>query len=508
MNKGKVYLVGAGPGDAGLITWKGFECLCMADVVVYDYLANPVLLNRGNPKAKRIYVGKTGRRHTLEQDEINALLAREAGKGKVVVRLKGGDPFVFGRGSEEALYLRERGIPFEVVPGVTAGIAAPAYAGIPVTHRGMASSVTFITGHEDPTKEESALDWEALARLGTLVFYMGVGNLGRIVEKLTSCGRPKSTPAAVIQWGTTPEQRTVAGTLGDIAEKVKKAGITAPAITIVGEVVRLRRDLRWFEDRPLFGRRILVTRSRTQASDLVRLLEEKGASVAEFPTIEIVPPKSFKRMDEAIRNLAKYQWVIFTSVNGVSLFLERLMASGKDIRALGQAKIAAIGPATASRLKAFSLQPNLLPSEYRAEAVVEAFRKVRIKGQNILLARAEVARDIIPGALSKLGAKVDVLPVYRTVRSEGKRTELLSLLKEGKVDAVTFTSSSTVENFVGILGKKNVPLLKGVALASIGPITTETARRLGLKISIEAKEYTIPGLVKALEESPTLKEGG
>lgn len=498
--KGKVYLVGAGPGDAGLITLKGMESLRRAEVIVYDYLANPSLLQEADPEAKRIYVGKTGRRHTLEQGEINALLAREAGKGKVVVRLKGGDPFVFGRGSEEALYLRAKGIPFEVVPGITSGIAGPAYAGIPVTHRGLSSSVTFITGHEDPSKEESALDWEALARLGTLVFYMGVGNLPKIVEKLTFCGRPESTPVAVIQWGTTPSQRTVSGTLGDIAKKVKEAGITAPAVTVVGEVAKLRKDLKWFEDRPLFGKRILVTRSRTQASELVRLLEERGAAAIEFPTIEIVPPGSWKQIDGAIKDLFRYDWVIFTSVNGVSLFLHRLMASGKDARSLGPVRIAAIGPATANRLKAFSLQPDLVPSEYRAEAVVEAFQRVGVKGRRILLARAEIARDVIPVALRKLGARVDVLTVYRTVRARGKQNELLSLLKGGKVDAVTFTSSSTVENFVGILGRKNVPLLKGVELASIGPITTETARRLGLKIGIQAMEYTIPGLVKALEE--------
>lgn len=499
-SKGKVYLVGAGPGDAGLITVKGMECLKKAEVVVYDHLINPGLIREVDPAAQRIYVGKSGRRHTLEQDEINALLAREAGKGKVVVRLKGGDPFVFGRGSEEALYLKERGIPFEVVPGITSGIAAPAFAGIPVTHRGLASSVTFITGHEDPTKEESALDWESLAKLETLVFYMGVGNLPKIVERLTSYGRPKSTPAAVIQWGTTPEQRTVAGTLGDISERVRKAGITAPAITIVGEVASLRKDLRWFEDRPLFGRRILVTRSRTQASELVRLLEELGASVAEFPTIEIVPPKSYKRIDEAVRNIGSYDWVIFTSVNGVSFFMDRLFALEEDVRKFGKVKIAAIGPATALRLRGYMLGSDLVPKEYRAEAVVEEFKKAGVKGKRVLLARAMVARDVIPVALRKLGAKVDVLTVYRTARAKGKQKELLSLIKDGKVDAVTFTSSSTVENFVGILGRKNTPLLKGVTLASIGPITTETAKRLGLKIGIEAREYTMPGLVRVLEE--------
>lgn len=497
---GKVFLIGAGPGDPGLFTLKGKECLEKADVVIYDYLASPSLLALASPKAEIIYVGKKGGDHTLPQDGINALIVEKARNGTIVARLKGGDPFIFGRGGEEAEVLQEAGIPFEVVPGVTAGIAASAYAGIPLTHRKMTASLAFVTGHEDPTKENTKIDWDALSRIGTLVFYMGIKNLPLISGKLLSAGRNPSTPVAVIRWGTTPKQESVTGTLETIEEDVRKAGIKAPAIIVVGEVVDLRNTLAWFEkERPLLGKNILVTRAREQASDLVAKLASLGANCIELPSIRIVPPADYGPMDKAIENLDPYEWLIFTSVNGVKYFFDRLFEKGLDVRALHKMHTACIGPATAEKLLGYGIKCDVLPKSYYAESVVEAFQNLDMKGKKVLLPRALEARTILPDSLREMGAQVDEVPAYRTLAVEGQEAFLLPLLEDGSVDLVTFTSSSTVKNFKALIPDERFhELTAPLSFASIGPITSETARNLGFSINLEAEEFTIPGLVEAI----------
>ncbi len=495
----KVFLIGAGPGDPGLITLKAIKAIGKADVVVYDYLANPRLLNHARPEAEKIYVGKKGGHHTLSQEEINQLLVEKAREGKVVARLKGGDPFLFGRGGEEAEVLVEAGISFEVIPGVTSAIAAPAYAGIPVTHREHTSTFSMVTGHEDPTKEDSAIDWAALARIGTLAFLMGMKNLPRIRDNLIRYGKSPATPVAVIRWGSTPRQEVVTGTLADIVQRVEEARLGPPSIILVGEVVTLREKLKWFETRPLFGRRILVTRTREQSSQLVELLEDLGAECIEIPTIKIQPLTDYRVLDEALERLAEFHWVVFTSVNGVSFFFKRLLAKGRDVRSLGQAKLAAIGQATAKALADYGLVVDLLPAEFRAEGLLAAFEKLNIEGQKILIPRALEAREILPQKLEEMGAKVLVAPAYQTVIPQEEAKRALEVLDQG-VDVVTFTSSSTARNLLSILGPKAEELLSRVALASIGPITSETLRKYGFTPQIEAKTYTIPGLVEAIRD--------
>jgi uroporphyrinogen III methyltransferase/synthase len=496
----KVYLVGAGPGDPGLITVKGLECIAAADAVIYDYLAAPALLKHAAQDAELIYVGKKGGDHTLPQEEINALIVAKAREGKVVTRLKGGDPFVFGRGGEEAEVLAEAGIPFEIVPGVTSAVAAPAYAGIPLSHRQMTSTIAFVTGHEDPRKADSSIDWASLAKgIGTLVFFMGVKNLPRIVAELCANGRSPQTPVALIRWGTTPEQRTVCGTLEDIEARVRAAGLKAPAIIVVGEVVRLRDKLRWFEDRPLLGRRIVVTRSREQASDLVRALADLGADCLEYPTIQVVPPEDLGPLDRAVAELAGIHWVVFTSVNGVRFFFDRLFALGLDVRALGHLRTVCIGPATAARLRAYGLKADILPQSYRAEAIVEAFRRQDVRGRTILLPRALEARQILPEELTAMGARVLEVPAYRTLAAAGGIDTLLERLQAKEIDLITFTSSSTVRNFKAMLpAGRFAELITGVAAACIGPITADTARELGFDVRVVAETYTIPGLCAAV----------
>ena len=498
---GKVFLIGAGPGDPGLITVRGRDCIAAADVVVYDYLAAPALLRHARPGAEMIYVGKKGGDHTLSQEGINALLVEKAGEGHSVARLKGGDPYIFGRGGEEAEALVDAGIAFEVVPGVTSGVAAAAYAGIPLTHRDHTTAVAFVTGHEDPNKAESTIHWPSLARgVGTLVFFMGVGNLPKIVEKLVENGRDPATPVALVRWGTTPKQVTVSGTLADIAEKVRAAGLKAPAITVVGGVAGLRERLGWFEKRPLLGRRVVVTRARHQASELVERLADLGADTLECPTIQVVPPSDWTPLDQALAALAAYDWIIFTSVNGVRFFFERLFETGRDVRALGRARTAAIGPATAERLKDFGLNTDILPESYRAESVVDAFEGVDLKNRRVLIPRAAEARPILPAELIRRGAVVDEIPVYHTIQAREGVDDLHAGLAEGSVDMVTFTSSSTVRNFRALFPPDADPktFLKGVTVASIGPITSETARELGFSVDVEAESYTIPGLVSAI----------
>ncbi len=511
-----IYLVGSGPGDPGLFTLKGVECLRKADAVVYDRLAPEALLAHARPDAELIYVGKKPGEPTMPQEEINALLVELGRAGKSVVRLKGGDPYVFGRGGEEALELERARLPFEVVPGVTSGIAAPAYAGIPVTHRGVSTSVAFITGHEDPAKGEPDVDWKGFANgAETLVLYMGVGRLAEIAGELIAGGRDPETPVACVRWGTFPEQRTVTGTLENIADRVAEANLKPPAITVVGDVVALREEgLDWFEKKLLFGRRVVVTRARAQAGELSRELEALGAEVFEFPTIEIRPPEDFGPLDEAIRALDSFDWIVFTSVNGVEAFVERLKHHGLDLRAVPRsAKVAAIGPATAKRVEEAGIRVDVTPGEYRAEALIGALAKDSLRGKRVLIPRVKVAREILPEKLREAGAEVVVPPAYESVPSSEGRERLQELLENGEVDCVTFTASSTVENFVRSFGEKEAGrLLSKTRVACIGPITAKTAHDCGIRIDAEAEEYTIGGLVSAvaglLAAGDVVRKGG
>ncbi len=500
--KGKVYLIGAGPGDPGLITVKGLACLRGADVVIYDYLANEKFLDSLKEEAERIYVGKKGGDHTLSQEQINDLIVAKSREGKVVARLKGGDPFIFGRGGEEAEELSAAGIPFEIIPGVTSAIAVPAYAGIPLTHRDFTSTVAFITGHEDPTKEDSKIAWDKIATgAGTLVFLMGMGNLAKIATELMENGRNPETPVALVRWGTLPEQETTLGKLSDIAAIAAAKKIRPPVIILVGEVVSLRQKLNWFESLPLFGRKILVTRAREQASELSDRLRQLGAVVVEIPTIEMIPPQSWDDVDHCISRMDGYDWIIFTSANGLKFLLQRLVDSGQDIRALKGPKICAIGPGTAQALQASKIRVDFVPGEYRAEAIFEGLGKENLNGKRILIPRAKVARDVLPAALKNSGALVDVVEVYQTVCPREKALEALELLRQRTLSAITFTSSSTVTNFVELVGEKDVAeLAQGVTIASIGPVTAEKARNLGLVTNVMPREYTIPSLVEALVE--------
>jgi uroporphyrinogen III methyltransferase/synthase len=502
MNKGKVFLIGAGPGDPGLITVKGLAFLKKADVVVYDYLANEDLLKAAKEGAERIYVGKKGGDHTFSQEEINALIIRKAEEGKTVARIKGGDPFIFGRGGEEAEELAKAGISFEIVPGVTSAIAVPAYAGIPLTHRDFTSTVSFITGHEDPTKKESKIRWDKISTgAGTLVFLMGMGNLPMIAAELIKNGRDPETPVALIRWGTLPEQETTIGKLKNIGEIARTKKIRPPVVILVGEVIELREKLNWFEHLPLFGKKILVTRAREQASDLSERVRDLGGIPIEFPTIEVIPPESWADADHCAAQMAVYDWVIFTSANGVKFFLERIFALGHDIRDLKGPRICAIGPKTAEALDALKVKVDLVPSEYRAESIFEGLKKEDLRGKRLLIPRAKLARDVLPQELRKTGASVDVVEVYQTIRPAGNAEEVKRLLRNKSISAITFTSSSTVSNFADLVGINEVrDLMGGVAIASIGPITAERARTLGIKTTVMPEEFTIPALVEALAE--------
>jgi uroporphyrinogen III methyltransferase / synthase len=498
--KGTVYLVGAGPGDPGLLTLKAKACIEKGDVIIYDNLANRVFLDYARENAERIYVGKEGGKHTLGQEKINALIVSKAQQGLNVVRLKGGDPFIFGRGGEEAQVLVKAGLAFEVIPGVTSAIAVPAYAGIPLTHREHTSTVAFITGHEDPTKETSDIAWDKLATgAGTLVFLMGVGNLEKIAFRLMEHGRAPATPVAVIRMGTVPEQRTVTGSLEEIAQIAEHEKIRPPAVIVVGDVVRLRKELTWFEKKPLFGKRIIVTRAREQASEFLSALCEMGAECLEFPTIKVVPPESWEDLDRSIREVETFHWLVFTSVNGVKYFLDRLEILGGDVRDLKGVKIAAIGPATAEAVMSKGIRIDLVPAEYRAEAVVEAFKKEDIEGRRILLPRAREAREVLPQELENLGAVVDVVEAYRTVKPEEDRENIMDMLRQGAIHMVTFTSSSTVGNFVDMFhGAPLLDWMEEVAVACIGPVTAKRAEENGLKVRLVAREYTIPSFTKAI----------
>ena len=500
-HRGIVYLVGGGPGDPGLITVKGRECIRRAEALVYDRLIGDQLLDEAPATCERVYVGKQANRHALRQEEINALLVERCRAGQVVTRLKGGDPFVFGRGGEEAEALAAAGLPFEVVPGVTSAIAAPAYAGIPVTHRALTSSFHVITGHEEPDKAESRLAWEHIAPgHDTLIFLMGMERLEAITSKLIEHGRPATTPVAVVRWGSWTRQRTLTGTLADIAERARAANFEAPAVIVVGEVVRLRERLRWFDTRPLFGRRVLVTRARSQASALSERLAALGAEPIELPTIRIEPPTDEAPLDAAVRRLVDYDWVIFTSVNGVERVFERLTAAGGDARAFGRAKVCAIGPATAAALAARGIRPDRTPAEFVAERVLTAFDDDELAGARALLPQGQQARDVLAAGLAARGAGVESVVAYRTVAEERPDATVLRLIREGAIDVVTLTSSSTAENLVAALGGDLSGLERSLIVA-IGPVTASAAAARGLRVGVTAEEHTIPGLVSAVVDA-------
>ena len=554
-----VYLVGAGPGDPGLLTVRAKELLECADVIIYDYLASSAVMHFANPAAQRIFVGKKGFSDHVTQEEINQCLiavaqqyetaqqdaATHPGKGAshdktaqqdeisqldkaaqqnqaaqqshvIIVRLKGGDPFVFGRGGEEALALVDADIPFEVVPGITAGVAAAAYAGIPVTHRTQASSVTLITGHETPDKEAPTIDWEHLAQgSDTLCFYMGIRDLPLISQRLIEHGRPADTPVALVRWGTTPKQEVLTATLDSVAQAAEEAGFQAPAIIVVGEVVALRDKLSWFDNRPLSGQSIVVTRSREQASILSSGLSTLGAQVVEFPTISIKPRSIDVHIRSALMRLASdaahvresYDWVVFTSANGVQCFFAALNELHLDARSLGGVKVAAIGPATAADLHNQGISPDVVPEKFIAESVAQALVESGVgRGTRVLLPRAAVARDALSNRLTQAGAQVEVLPLYDTVipHAEVAAQDLATSLRAGEVSAITFTSSSTVRNFKEMLAavmpeSELIHLLETVTCASIGPVTSDTMRDLTIPVSVQADTHTIPGLISALQ---------
>lgn len=489
-------MVGAGPGDPLLLTLKGRECIERADVLVYDYLCNPRLLRHARQGVEKIYVGKKAGAHTLRQEEINELLVAKTLEGKTVTRLKGGDPFLFGRGGEEAETLQEAGCRFEIVPGVTSAISGPAYAGIPVTHRAHNTMLTIFTGHEDPTKGESSINYKALASTpGTKVMLMGIERLATIANGLQQAGMKADTPVALVRWATTARQETLVGTLADIADTASKASFKAPAVAVFGDVVSLRGKLNWFETLPLFGKRIVVTRTRQQAGELVNRLRKLGADAFEMPTIRIEPAPNKREFYESVAYAHGYDWLIFTSPNGVDAFFKAFFEIYRDARDLGGVRIAAIGPATAARVNAFRFQVDVQPEKYVAEEIITALQKeTSLDNLRILLARAEGARDVLPKQLSRLGAIVDETVAYRTIPETNDDSGGIERYKTEGADMVTFTSSSTAENFHAL----QLPACDGVAFASIGPVTSRTMRELSMPVHLEASVHDIPGLVASI----------
>ncbi len=498
---GRVFLVGAGPGAPDLISLRGAQVLGRADVVIYDQLVSTELLKLAPSAAELIYAGKKGgSKKSFSQSELNRMLIDHAQRGRVVVRLKGGDPFIFGRGGEEAASLARAQVAFEVVPGITSAIAAPAFAGIPLTHREHGSFVAFVTGHEDESKGASAIPWNELAAAaksrGTIVILMATARMRTTLERLTRAGLDGTTPAAAIESATTAAQKTVAATLATLADECARQGLKSPAVIVVGECAGLRENLQWVERTSLFGRTIAVTRAQTNASQFASELRYLGADVVEFPTIETAPPKSYQHLDAALARIESFDWIVFTSATGVEAFIARLQSLGRDIRGIGKASLAAIGPATAERLAHYGLRVGLIPDEYRAEAIVDAIGLKRIRGKRFLLPRAEVAREILPELLREAGAlEVIIAPVYRTIRPKGAPAlRMRELIASGAIDLVTFTSSSTVINFCKLAGAAG----KGLKAAAIGPITAETARRKGFEVVVMPSDYTMAALTKAI----------
>ena len=485
----KVYLVGAGPGDPGLITLKGLRALERADSVLYDHLASERLLDHAPAHAERVYVGKKRAKHELSQEEISAMLVERARKGWTVVRLKGGDPFIFGRGGEEMEALAAAGIPFEIIPGVTTPLGLAAYTGVPLTHREHTSAVTFVTGHR-----VEAIDWSRIGATETIVLFMGLVNFSAIAGELIKHGRSPATPAMAVRWATRPDQETLVGTLETLPGTIARHGLRPPATIVIGDVVSLRDRFNWFEHLPLFGKRIVVTRDHRQAAELALPLEELGAEVIPLPCIEIRPPEDPEPLDHAIARLRTYDWLIFTSVNGVKYFLERLDASARDLRALSNVKICCIGPATAAAVEALHLKVDLIPQEYVAESLIEAFTEEHLSGRRILLPRAAVARDLVPKELERRGASVEVVEAYRTVAPANLIERAAEVLAR-RPHWITFGSSSAVKN---LTQAAEAEAMKGVKIASIGPITSQTVRECGFDVDAEANPHTMEGLIAAL----------
>ena len=499
MKKGVVYLIGAGPGDAGLMTVKGLGLLQRADVVVYDRLVDEGLFANVRRDAELIYVGKSSGSHMVEQSEINRILVAKAKEGKSVVRLKGGDPMVLGRGGEEAEALVANNISFVIVPGVTSAVAVPEYAGIPVTHRGLASSFAVVMGHEDPSKDGLSVEWGELASAAdTLVCLMGMGNLENIVATLIGGGRPLDTPVALICDGTTPRQRTVVGTLATIVKRTERANLKPPVVIVVGDVVNLRERLAWFDKQPLFGKRVLVTRSRAQASVLSRMLAERGAEAVELAVIEIKELADTSELDDTVAHLQDYHWVLFTSVNGVEAVWQRMRAMGQDARHFGAIKIGAIGPATDERLQGLGLHADFISQEYTGESILKGMAELGVSGCRMLLPRSDIApRDLVEG-LTRLGAEPFEVTAYRTVLPDDVASEGKRRLLDGEIDVVTFASSSTVANLVALLDG-NVAAINNAMVTCIGPATASAAAKAGIRVDIMAQEHAIPGLVAATE---------
>jgi len=494
---GKVYLVGAGPGDIGLLTVKGMRCLKKAEAVVYDFHLNAQILNYVDHDAEFIYAGKRGGRHAMTQDEINKAIVQRAKEGKIVCRLKGGDPFVFGRGGEEAEALVREGIEFEVVPGISSSIAAPAYAGIPITHRNYSSSFAVITGNEDITKPESTINWKHFASgFDTLVFLMGVKNISSITGKLIDNGKSPDTPVAVVRWGTRPDQKTVVSDLQNIAGLIKEEDIRPPAVMIIGSVVKLRDTLKWYENKPLFGHRILITREYNTDYEP---LEDLGAEIFGFPTIKTVPADSYDDLDSAIRKIDSYSHIIFTSANSLKFFMRRLVRSDRDVRDMKGMKIYAIGRKTAELVESYGIKVDLVPEEFNAEGLIKEFSSLQaagsLKGVKILLPRAEVAREVFPQKVRELGGEIDTPTAYRTVKPEKHGKRLHRFLKEGRITVATFTSAATFNNFLSIAGESAVEFLKDITIAVIGPVTAKAVEKTGLKVHIMPKEATIKAMV-------------
>ncbi len=499
--QGRVILVGAGPGDEGLLTLRGKEWLERADVIVYDHLVNWNMMRFADANAETIYAGKKAGHASLGQEAINEILISKARQGKTVVRLKGGDPFIFGRGGEEALALNKAGIAFSVVPGVTSPVGVAAYAGIPLTHRDISSTVSIITGSNEKNQQDIHIDWEKIAsRSGTLVFLMGARKLPQICEKLMHFGKAPDTPIAVIQWGTTARQKTWTGTLKTIVDIAMKENIAPPALTIIGEVVNMKPLIEWYETLPLFGKAVVVTRAENQADSMIRQLQEKGAEPVSFPVIQTVPPEDWSPLDHALTCLPEYHGLIFTSVNGVHFFMRRLKATGQDIRNLKGVRIYTIGPKTEKAVLDFGMQVDCVPENFVAESLIESLGREHVTGKKFLIPRALVAREILPDQLRAMGAQVDVVPAYQTLPPTRKNEDLAQRLRDGGIDVITFTSSSTVTNFLEQTGPELRPLLDRVTFACIGPITANTARENGLKITIVPKEYTVDALITAIED--------
>lgn len=506
MNKGKVYLVGAGPGDPKLITVRGRECLEQCDVVVYDRLASPRLLRHVKPGTEKIYVGKLPDRHTMKQEEINQLLVDLALQGKTVTRLKGGDPTIFGRVGEEAELLYDNGVEFEIVPGITSAIAVPAYAGIPVTHRDLASSLSIITGHESPDKLDRSIHWDKVTNAtGTLIFLMGVAKIGYIAEQLIKHGKPPQTPVALVRWGTRVEQQTIVGTLETIEATVREANFQPPAVIVVGEVVLQREKLRWYENKPLFGMRILVTRARAQASELADQIESMGGEPCEFPVIETLEPSKADAIETLRTNLEQaesYAWVMFTSVNGVDYFFRWLQKFNIDIRRFHGARLAAVGPKTAEALRMRGLTFEELPVKFQAEGMLEQLDPLLKAGERVLLPRGDLAREVLPRELAAKGLEAVQLDVYETVLADTQDELALEWLREKQIHMITFTSSSTVTNLLELLKRRGIDNpaehLAGIPIASIGPITSKTVMDSGLTVTVEPDHSTIDSLIDAI----------